>query len=202
MSEDRINPERREGADNAATGHGHDFEAWLTAHPEANDELDDLRNLRGTFQSAWPAEPDASAWSVRLNRIASAGAGAHVAKKPAPRRPLWVAIGLMAAAAVVALLVARLWWTPALPPEPFEEPYPVAEADDVNIISIEAEDLPHLVVGEPPVSGELAFVRTEDVRVIKCKKCPKSGNMPHLETGEEVPMFVSTVARVDDPNDK
>ena len=112
-------------------------------------------------------------------------------------------MGLIAAAAVIAVLLSRSWWmqTPSSRPAPVEEPFAVAEADDVDILSIDARDVAGLVVGEPPVSGELVFASMDDVHVLECTCCPKSGNIAKLEQGE-VPMLVTTVARVDTPHDE
>ncbi len=105
---------------------------------------------------------------------------------------------------MAGILLARSWWTetpPAQPqplPQVAEEAFPVAEADEVTIISMDARDIAALVVGEPPVAGDLEFVRADDIRVIKCERCPKSGNVARLEQGE-VPMVVTSVARADEP---
>lgn len=193
MSQERTNPGQRGGAD--------DFEAWLTEHPEADGDLADLRQLRELYQSVRPPEPDDAAWSARLTRIYDAVPALRPERKRSPR-PWGALLGLAAAAALAAVLLARSWWSGVqVPPsQPAEEPYPVAEADDVTIVSMDARDVAGLVVGEPPVSGELVFAQPADIHVVKCAKCPKSGQVARLAQGE-VPMFVTAVVRVDGPND-
>lgn len=170
----------------------------------------DLHRLRELFQSVAAPEPDEAVWSAVLARVHD-GIAASPVRRTEPRvgaasraaqRRGWAVAGLAAAAALLAVLLFRFWAAPPTPqPMPAEEPYPVAEADDVEILAIDARDVAGLVVGEPPVSGELIFASLEDVRVIECKCCPKSGNMAKLEPGE-VPMLVTSLARVDTPNDE
>jgi hypothetical protein len=168
-------------------------------HPEVNADLADLQRLRDLYQSACPPAPDEAAWAAVLSRI-------HGGVPSAPRRasrPIWAILGTVAAAALLAVLLARSWWAGGPRPQldQGEAPYPVVEASDVAIVSMDAGDVAALVVGEPPVGGEVEFVRPEDVRVLKCQRCPFSGNMARLEPGE-VPMFVTTVAQVDGDNDE
>jgi len=196
MSHDRGHPDHREGADDSAREHVPAFgDGTLPADAER-----DLGRLRELFQSVSGAEPEEATWSAVLRHV-------HDdlrTVKPYRRspRPVWAVVGLAAAAAVVGVLLARSWWvqTPSLRPTS-EEPFPVVEAGDVDILSIDARDVAGLVVGEPPVSGELIFASMDDVRVLKCECCPKSGNRAKLKRGE-VPMLVTTVARVDTPNDE
>lgn len=193
MSRDRNNPERRGGAE------GDDFEAWVNEHPTANDDLADLPRLRELCLSACPSEPEESAWTSTLNRIRAAIPNVRIASQ-ATSPWLRLALGMTAAAAILAgVLLGRSWWTTGPIPQsiPPEEPYPVVEAADVTIISMDPHDVAALVVGEPPVTGELVFAQPDDVRVIKCERCPHSGNLPQLKRGE-VPMFVTSVVRADD----
>jgi len=170
------------------------LEDWLRDHPEANDDLADLPQLRELYQSASPPEPNDAAWNAVCSRIhASIGRG----RLP---RPWWTIGAASVAAAVVAVLLARSLWT-TRPPAPMtetvqhiEEPFPVVDADDVMIISMDAHDVAALVVGEPPVGDELEFARPEDIHVIRCERCPFSGRLARLAQGDEVPMFVSATA--------
>ena len=174
-------------------------------HPGADDERGaDLLRLRSLCRSVLPPEPDEATWQTILARVHASVDGP--AGRGRSSRPLWGIVGLTAAAVILASLLTRSLWktsvpVPASTPAPrAEEPFPVAEADDVNIVSMDARDVAGLVVGEPPVSGTLEFARPEDIRVIRCERCPHSGRFARLEPGEEVPMFVSTAA-VELPDD-
>ena len=178
MSDDRDTTDNRPGADDGREA--------------------DLLRLRSLLQAALPPEPDEAAWHAVLMRIHLSLEGEVGGRS---RRPLWGILGLTAAA-ILAVFLARSLWTISVPaPTPrAEEAFPVAEADDVTIVSMDARDVAALVVGEPPVSGELVFVRPADIRVIRCERCPHSGRLARLEPGEEVPMFVSAAA-VEPPDD-
>jgi hypothetical protein len=167
-------------------------------HPGADDGRDaDLLRLRSLSQSTLPPEPDEAAWHAVLARVHASVEGG--AKRSRPSRPLWAIVGLTAAAILAGFLAHSLWRTSVPVPTPrAEEPFPVVEAEDVTIVSMDARDVAALVVGEPPVSGEMVFARPEDIRVIHCARCPHSGRLARLEPGEEVPMFMS--AAVELPN--
>ncbi len=212
MSRDRNNPERRGGADDSARERpfafgegrlppeGDDFERWVSEHPAANDDLTDLPRLRELYQSVNPSEPEESAWTAILNGIRDAVPNVRISRTAASRW-LRLAIGIASAAILAGVILGRSWWTTGPIPQPVlaEEPYPVVEAKDVRIISMDPHDVAALVVGEPPVTGELVFAQPDDVRAIKCERCPHSGNKAKLKQGE-VPMFVSSVVRADDPD--
>lgn len=157
----------------------------------------DLSRLRRLAHALPPREPDESAWNAVLLHIhESAGA----ARSP---RPGWPLIAGAAAAVILALLLAQAFWPKTAPlTEPtqrVDEPLPVAEVDDVTIVSMDARDVAALVVGEPPVSGDMPFARPEDIHVIRCERCPHSGRRAELVQGGEVPMFVA--AALEPPHD-
>jgi hypothetical protein len=193
-----------DGMDAASShgGEGDPNEAGPTGHSCMNEELADLERLRELFLSCGPSLPDEAAWQAVRARIHEQVSDVRPARRRASR-PVWSILGLTAAAVLGAVLLTRSWWTGgAIPkPGPEEEPYPVVAAEDVDIISIETHDVAGLVVGEPPVSGELVFVQLEDVHVLHCKRCPISGNGARLEQGE-VPMVVAVVAEGGEPEDE
>jgi hypothetical protein len=181
---------------------GDNLDAWLREHPDSNDALADLPRLRELYQSAGPPEPEEAAWNAVHSRIyESLG-------RVRPPRPWWaIAAGVAAAAILAVLLMRSLWTTPPLSPplqgrgkggaetvQRVEQPFAVAEPDDVVIVSMDARDVAALVVGEPPVGDDLEFARPEDIRVIRCERCPYSGRLARLEQGDEVPMFVTAAA--------
>jgi anti-sigma factor RsiW len=170
------------------------LEDWLREHPEANDDLADLPHLRELYQSACSPEPDEAAWNAVRSRIHDS-----LVRVRSPR-PWWSIAAGAVAAAILAVVLARSLWTTSVP-EPAtttvqldEEPFPVVEADDVSILSMDARDVAALVVGEPPIGDDLEFARPQDIRVIRCERCPLSGRFARLEKGDEVPMFVAAAA--------
>ncbi len=182
------------------SGDPDNLDSWLTEHPEAKDDLSDLARLRALYQSVWPPEPDEAAWTAVPAHIHQSILRGRSRPARWPRLA-WSLIGLAAASVLLGLVLARSRSTTTVPvPVPLvEEPFPVAEADDVTIISIDARDVAALVVGEPPVWGDLEFARAEDIHVVRCERCPVSGRLARLEHEGEVPMFVSaTVAAPED----
>lgn len=168
------------------------LEDWLREHPAAHDDLADLARLRELYQSANPPEPEEAVWNSVHSRVAGS-----VVRVRSPR-PWWAIAAGSAAAAIVAVLLARPLWSPSVPVpattttvQRVEEPFPVVDEDDVVIISMDARDVAALVVGEPPVGDEIEFARLEDIRVIRCERCPFSGRQARLEQGAEVPMLVT-----------
>jgi hypothetical protein len=87
------------------------------------------------------------------------------------RRAIAVAAVLGAAAAAVLLALAlRNLPRPAPPvdgPPAAEEPWPVASADDVQIISMDDRDRGALVVGQPPVNELVQLLAVNEVQVNK-----------------------------------
>jgi hypothetical protein len=177
------------------------LEAWLTEHPEAKDDLADLPPLRELCQSVRPPEPDEAAWKVVQSRIHESIARGRSQRDRSPRLR-WAIVGLTAAAALVGLLLTRSLWTTSdsVSAPLVEEPFPVVAPEDVTIIAMDARDVSALVVGEPPVHGDLEFARLEDVHVIRCERCPQCGRQARLEQEGEVPMFVTSAA-VGPPDD-
>jgi hypothetical protein len=190
-----------------------EFEQWLTNHPQAESELADLQNLRELYQAATPPEPEGNSWQATQSRIHETLAAEAKRRRRAPR-PVWLLFGATAAAAILVFILARSLWISREAPQAIgparsasgdvgsrseptalaDEALPVAEEDDIAIVSMDARDVSFLVVGEPPISGALQFARPQDIRVIKCERCPYSGHKAKLQREGEVPMFVSSGA--------
>jgi hypothetical protein len=176
------------------------LEDWLREHPEANDDLADLPQLRELYQSASPPEPDEAAWNAVCSRIHEIHRFARNDKSLATRRLWWAIAAASVAAAILAVLLARSLWTTSVPVtvpptiQVAEEPFPVVDSEDVIILSMDARNVAALVVGEPPVGDDLEFARPKDIHVIRCERCPFSGRSARLAQGDEVPMFVTAAA--------
>lgn len=166
-------------------------EEWLANHPELEGVFADLRSLREQFQSASPPEPSAAVWSATQERI-QASLNNLPAEGRRVRHSYWVVLGSTAAAVFLGFLMARaLWWGGGPSQVVAEEPLPVVDPADITIVSMDARDITNLVVGEPPISGELVFARPDDIKVIHCTCCPISGQTARLEEKGEVPMLVA-----------
>jgi hypothetical protein len=193
MTLDPNNPEAG-GAGRTPGPSQDDLDGWLARHPEVFGESGDLSRLRELWQSAAPPEPGPAAWEATLSRIEGALPPGTGGNRRGRRWTLWGAFGMTAAAALVSAgLLARPWWSGSPPPAgAAEEPYPVVESHEVNIISMAARDTGGLVVGQPPVTGDLVFVAPADIKVIRVEPRP-GGGAPRLHQGGDVPMFVPVV---------
>ena len=123
-------------------------------------------------------------------------------------------LGLAATAAAIfgGVVLARAFWpehptgpdrqevaqkTPAVIADEPDLPFPVAEVQEVNIISIDVEDADRVVMlGQPPM-GTFELAAPEDIEIVKMEPWPEDGRTPRLHRGPEVPMIV--VAAVDRP---
>jgi hypothetical protein len=167
-------------------------EAWLREHPAAAADVQSLRDLAGLWQEHTAPEPAPAAWDQTLH-----GIEARVREpKPVPQGGSpWLRIGLsLAAACLAALLVARAFWpTSGKPPvtDPDDEPYPVASADDITIISMDPRDSRFLVVGLPPINGDMELAGIEDV-TLESTTPNDDGQLPQMHTGGSVPVILPT----------
>lgn len=166
---------------------------WLDAHPDAAAEVEAWRRLARVWESAAPPEPGPAAWDAALGRIANSLPGDSRGPVRAGRRfILWSS--LLAAAAAAALTVslsAKLFRVvPAdSSDDPNErEPYPVATADEVTIISMDIRDTEALVVVLPPIHGPLDFAAFEDIEVVETLPPHQDAAAPRLDVQLALPM--------------
>jgi hypothetical protein len=169
-------------------------ERWLRDHPGAAAEVQALRHLAGLWQDQAPPEPTPAGWDRTLQGIEAR------LSAPKPRRAggsptLRLVLGL-AAACIIALLLARVLWSPVpkpapVPPEPDEEPYAVATSDEIIIISMDPRNDANLVIGRKPVPGELEWANIDDVTLVEFKPNDE-GQVPTMHTGGAVPIILPT----------
>jgi hypothetical protein len=162
-------------------------EAWLRRHPEAGADVESLRRLDALWQQKTVPEPAAALWDKTLQGIESRLA----APKPSGG-PTWLIAGGIAAACLVGLVAARAFWpAPHTPPFVDEEPYAVATPDDIEIISMDPRNMHNLVVGKPPVHGDLVLATFDDVELLDAK--PNSeGQVPNMNQDGAVPLILPT----------
>jgi hypothetical protein len=174
-------------------------ETWLAGHPQAAAELDDLRRLKQLWQATTPADPGEAAWSVALGRLeatlSSEPAGA------APRRHsrhllAWVAGIFGASAAAIWLWLSMLGASPGsvppaaprqiLPEQLAEvEPFPVATADEVEIVSVAGQDTGTVVVGQLPVGEPMVLAGPGEVSLTSVCPAPPDNMLPDVLMGEQ-----------------
>ncbi len=174
------------------------IEAWLAHHPEADAEVEAQRRLAQLWQASSPPEPSEAAWNDVLAQLEQ-----HAATRPAAPARLGLFGKRALAAGVVAASAAAVWLTLAwlkppaggevarqgpprpevrpqpVPPRPAPrdvEPFPVATADEVEILSIQGADTGTLVVGEPPVRGPLVLVAQGEVEVTRAEPEVRMGS--------------------------
>jgi hypothetical protein len=167
-------------------------EAWLETSPLARTEVESLRHLACQCRRTAAPEPCADTWEVALGRL-------HAALPAEPRplpfrrpayRPLVPAVGV-AAAVLAVLTLARSFWPVGgpVPPPPdsalpptvattLTGPISLADARDVEIISIDDDDTTTLLVGRPPIRDALQLAGPDDVLLMKME--PFEGFVPDL----------------------
>ena len=90
----------------------------------------------------------------------------------------------------VAACVAVAWllsgtYRPAPPPV---EPLPVASSDDVEILHIEGEDVPSIVVGRLPLDGVLVLAEPGEVEIERIERALGDSRMPTVRADGRRPM--------------
>ena len=169
-------------------------EAWLARHPEAQADVEAQRRLARLLDETTAPLPADEQWADVLARVES-----ELALPRARSRRLLIALAAIAAAAVVLLALA-LRHPPAgsrTPNDgPAEEPWPVASADDVQILSMDGRDRGTLVVGEPPVNESLELM-AEDEIVVSDVQPDRHGRRPQLYVSEDsrIPMMIMPPSR-------
>ena len=162
------------------------IEAWLARHPEAAADLNAQRRLAQLWQATTPPEPSEAAWQDVLARLEPLPATAERGRRgPGLRFAAWAVAALAATAAAVWLALAlfppgagpeiarqrprdleqRKPPLPATPAAEPMEPFAVATADEVEILSIGGADTGTVAVGEMPLSGPMLLVQAGEVEV-------------------------------------
>jgi anti-sigma factor RsiW len=175
-------------------------EAWLAGHPEAAAEVASLQRLRELCQAAAPADLSDDAWDALRDRVRRAVAAGR--RRPALRRLLiWGAGGMAAAVAAVWLTLALLprEASPVPTVNPVvkavdETPWPVATADEVEILHVQGADTGTLAVGAPPVEGPLELAGRGDVTVKSVQPAPPDNMRPEVRLDGPTPMIWAPVA--------
>jgi anti-sigma factor RsiW len=166
-------------------------ERWLADRPEARETLDEQESLSPKNVEFWqavsPPEPSRRQWAAALR-------GIHGRSRiPATRRWLpWVGSLALAATATAATVFFALPpanlpapSVPAAAPPlagPDDEPYAMASADEVQIISLPEEAAHLLVVGEHPLRGQAVVLAKADEIEFLGIGTDLAGRFPELPT--------------------
>lgn len=187
-------------------------------HDPEHDPREDaeLQALARLFRDHSPSDPPADAWQRTFARIEAA-----VGKGVPPRRswPTYLLVGLAAAAAalVAGVMVAQERWpilagtaepkVVAVAPKPKEpteddEPFPVALASEVHILSVNPNEADRLVMQGPPVLGAFEFAFAEDIEIVGVEPSPeqKKCRKPIVQVSKGAPMVI--VVPADDEDDE
>jgi len=135
--------------------------------PDSPTDAEVQRRLARLMDDTAPPLPTDEQWADVLARI-ERDLAAPPARPRSWSRRVFAATAVLAVAAVVVLAVA-LQRPPADQRTPNdalpEDPWPVASADDVLILSMDDRDRGALVVGEPPVNESLVLMAADEVKV-------------------------------------
>jgi anti-sigma factor RsiW len=191
--------------------------AWLTDHPDVAADLEAQRSAREAAQAAPPPEPCEAAWSAVLDRIDERTQIIRAKQRRDRlrfwrRRAFWLRAGAgtgVAAAVLIALLLrqplkdAKAPNTQVQPPAPpmvVAHVLPVADDEEVEIISMDAADAPAVVVGRLPMPKKFELAATGEV-VVHEVVGPNGtkGMIPNkvnMDDSPGVPMLDATLAVV------
>ena len=154
-------------------------------------------DLRALFRAGAPAEPSDAEWSAALARVHRRVAGPRVTPVSAARRwrlGILVAASLAAAAAVaLAIAIPSFRGDPSVPAEEHADvvEFPVMDAADVEILSMDAADAGAIVVGNLPLRRPIVFMEPGDIALRSLER-DAEGDFPDVhmhQEGETSPML-------------
>lgn len=168
---------------------------------DRHEDEDDLHQLAELFRRHAPAEPGEDAWGRTLGAIDKAAL-----PPKSPRRPWWLAglVGLVAAAAVLLAVGYAMWPAPQppviVPPDvgvklpagdDDDEPFAVARASEVHVISVDVEDADRLAMGQR-LLGTFEVAAPQEIKLEEPEPSHEEndGLNPWLRQGEAVPLIM------------
>jgi anti-sigma factor RsiW len=178
--------------------------AWLEHHPDGRAEVEEVQRLTALWRRHLPPEPAPAAWTAALARIETADPFRPPVSPWRGRRATWTYTGLAAAAVLGAVMLGRsLWVNPGGPlPEEgtsqpvaaAEEPFPVALASEITIVSMELKDARDVdsLVGHPPVLANMEVAGRDDVQLLDAAW--HDGRKAQMRDEGEVPMIVASAS--------
>jgi hypothetical protein len=191
--------------------------SWLVAHPDDAITVEAYRRLDRVWKQTAAPEPTSAAWDAILSRLETVLPPATQTTVVPSQRP-WMPRFVARLAAVAALLtviwLTRPFWahkdTTVDPENPrvvdtdqagntnrndgdlVEEPFLVASNQDVQIITMDARDTDALLVGAPPIQGDLDLAGHNDVTLM-------DRLLPHIRLEDWAsPIIIDPLALADD----
>ena len=172
------------------------IQEWLLEHPEAGAAALAQRRLRQLMLGTLSAEPTEAAWEQMLARLQEMPAPRPAPGPRTAGRPISLVAALLATAAAIGIALTLWYWQPspaptpqpapppisvakekteplpqvqqAAKPGPLElEPFPVATADEIEIIRVGGADLKTVIVGNFPVKGPLVLANPGEITLTR-----------------------------------
>jgi anti-sigma factor RsiW len=159
-------------------------EDWLAQHPEAEAELEQLRQLKQAWQDTTPSPPAPHVWQRLLRELEQ-----PLRPAPATTRSAWRRSAAMATALAACVALALALWSAHRPdavpsPQPAlsadEAPFAVAAAHEVEILDVDGADTHTLVVGELPVQGPLVLAAPGEITVTSVQPAARDNMVPEV----------------------
>lgn len=167
---------------------------WLADHPEVVEEVRALQQLSQAVRSSAPPEPPEDIWLGMRKRIGQELADTTTRQESSERRKsAWRAGWWAAAAAGFSLLALWPSWREKPIDAVAESAFPIASAEDVEIVSVDAAGARALLVGEPPLQKPLILMAAGDA-TLKSVEIVPAGQFPEVWMGpreQESPMIVA-----------
>lgn len=171
-------------------------EQWLEQHPQASDDIAEWRELKQFWQDTVPPEPANEDWAKVFTCIHKE---LQRHETEAAKKLPWTWIIGGAAAALLLVIFGPLAWNSVFPPQQYDahvqkqptapeaEVFPVATAEEVEILRVGGDDTESLVVGNLPVDGPLVLADRNDVQVMAIEPAADQP-MPQINNQSERPM--------------
>ncbi len=161
-------------------------EDWLAEHPEARADIEEQRRLRDLWEETTPVEPDPASWAKELGRLEQS-ARDHKGRRAGSWG--WLAGLLTMTAAAVWLAYFLSHKQVLLPTVEGNNPFAVATAEEIDILSVEGDDTNTFAVGDMPVRGPLELVGPGEVRVTQVESAVQDNMRLDVQEGPATPMI-------------
>ena len=197
-----------------------ELQAWLQENPHEAADVEAQRQLARLWQYAAPPEPSPQAWEEIGGCVQAAYAETLLGPSPPLNRirkwlrPWGWSMGLITTAAA-SLVLALTLLRPGLqtksgsnqpaavllvedrgihdPDNDIETPFPVAQSEEIEIISMDSADLELLVMGDFPLREAIVLVSVGDISLHRVEPDAKDEMVPfvNMSNSGNTPMIVA-----------